>query len=310
MPTVRLVIRYDGTHFSGWQRQRGVRTVQACLEEAAATLVHAPVIVRAAGRTDAGVHALAQVASVRVERTIPERGWRLGLTARLPEDISVLDARTVDDAFDPRRASAGKRYRYLLQCTPMRDPLLRDRAWHIHGELDLERLRREAADLVGTHDFRAFRAADCERDTTVRTLFRVTVVPDFRGETGVVAIEVEGTAFLKNMVRVIVGTLVDVARGRLPEGTVRARLADGDRTRAGITAPPQGLYLDEVWLHPAWLLPDDVLRPRPAYAEAFIAERLAQGPALRTDGAAVTGDPAVDTAAMLPAEQPTAEATP
>lgn len=309
MPTVRLVIRYDGTHFSGWQRQRGVRTVQECIEEAAAVLVHEPVVVRAAGRTDAGVHALAQVAAVRVARDLPSRGWRLGLTARLPGDIAVLDARTVDDQFDPRRASAGKRYRYLLQCTPMRDPLLRDRAWHIHGDLDLDLLRREAALLTGTHDFRAFRAADCERDTTVRTLFRVGIVPDFRGEAGVVAIEVEGTAFLKNMVRVIVGTLVDVARGRLAEGTVRERLADGDRTRAGITAPPQGLYLDEVWLHPAWLLPDDVLRPRPAYAEAFITERLAHSAAIRVDGASVTGDPAVDTAAMLPARLPPSTAT-
>ncbi len=300
MPTIRLVLRYDGTHFSGWQRQRGVRTVQETVEEAAGALVGEEVVVRAAGRTDAGVHALGQVAMVRVHRTIPDRGWRLGLTARLPPDVSVRDARTVDDAFDPRRASAGKRYRYLLHLCPVRDPLLHNRAWHLHGRVDLDLLRREAADLLGTHDFRAFRAADCERETTVRTLFRVEVLDGYRGEPGLVALEVEGTAFLKNMVRILVGTLVDVARGRLPPGTVRARLDDLDRTRGGITAPPQGLYLDEVWLHPAWLLDGDVLTVRPAYAEAFIAERLGGGPAPRPDGASVTGDPAVDTAAMLP----------
>jgi len=301
MPTVRLVLRYDGTHFSGWQRQRGVRTVQAVVEEAAGVLIGEPVVVRAAGRTDAGVHALGQVAMVKTPRSIPDRGWKLGLTARLPADVSVLDARAVDDTFDPRRASAGKRYRYLLLLNPIRDPLLRDRAWHLHGRVDLDRLRDEARALLGTHDFRAFRAADCERDTTVRTLFRVEALPDFRGEPGLLAIEVEGTAFLKNMVRILVGTLVDVARGRLPPGTVRARLDDLDRTRAGITAPPQGLYLDEVWLHPAWLLDGDFLRPRPAYADAMIAARLALGPTPQPDGAPLTGDPAVDTAALRPA---------
>ncbi|MFO0625239.1 MAG: tRNA pseudouridine(38-40) synthase TruA [Polyangiales bacterium] len=271
MPTVRLVVRYDGASFSGWQRQRGVPTVQEALEDAASAMSVARVTVRGAGRTDAGVHALAQVASFETPAEIPAHGWRLGLNARLPPTVAVWDARTVREGFDPRRASAGKRYRYVLHAHPDRDPLLHRRAWHLYGPLDLDLMRAEAAALVGTHDFRAFRAADCERLTTVRALWRVDVRRGFGARDDLVAVEVEGTAFLKNMVRVIVGTLVDVGRGRLPAGTVRARLADGDRTRGGITAPPDGLYLDEVFLRPEWREVDDVLRPRPPGADEALA---------------------------------------
>ncbi len=271
MPTLRLIVRYDGTGLSGWQRQRGVPTVQEHLEIAASAIACEPITMRASGRTDAGVHALAQVVSFRTTASVPEKGWKLGLTAKLPPQVSVLDARVAADDFDPRRASAGKRYRYLLLASPVRDPLLRERAWHIWGDLDLELMEREARSFLGAHDFDAFRAADCDRVGTRRHLWRVAVIPRWHGHEGLVAIEVEGTAFLKNMVRIITGTLVDVGRGRLPEGTVRARLEDGDRTRAGMTAPAQGLYLDEVFLKPEWLLHDDVLRPRPDYADAVLA---------------------------------------
>ncbi|MBI5513602.1 MAG: tRNA pseudouridine(38-40) synthase TruA [Deltaproteobacteria bacterium] len=268
MPTIRLVVRYDGTDYSGWQRQRGVPTVQETLEAAIASMASEPVTVRGAGRTDAGVHALAQVASFTVSRVIPVQGWLHGLNGKLPPSIAVTDARVAQDDFDPRRASGGKRYRYLLHAHPVRDPFLCDRAWHVHHPLDLDALETEARALVGTHDFRAFRAADCERKTTVRTLFRVAVSRSWAGRPNLVAIEVEGTAFLKNMVRVLVGTLVDVARERLPPGTVDARLRDGDRTQSGITAPPQGLYLDEVFLRPQYLLPEDVLRAAPELPDA------------------------------------------
>lgn len=270
MPTHRLIVRYDGTGLSGWQRQRGVPTVQEALEDAAATIAGERVTVRGAGRTDAGVHALAQVVSFRTKAHVPERGWKLGLTSKLPPQVAVLDARVVANDFDPRRASAGKRYRYLVHAAPVRDPLLRERAWHIWGDLDLARMESEAQALVGEHDFNAFRAADCDRVSARRHIWRVAIIPCWHGHEGLVAIEVEGTAFLKNMVRIITGTLVDVGRGRLPAGTVKQRLADGDRTRSGMTAPAQGLYLDEVFLRPEWLLADDVLRPRPDYADAVL----------------------------------------
>ncbi len=271
MPTVRLIVRYDGTGLSGWQRQRGVPTVQEHLEIAAATIACEPITMRASGRTDAGVHALAQVVSFRTKLTIPDKGWKLGLTSKLPPQVAVLDAREAREDFDPRRASAGKRYRYLLHTGPVRDPLTRDRAWHLYDNLDLAAMQREAQHLVGEHDFNAFRAADCDRVSARRHIWRVAVIPRWHGHEHLVAIEVEGTAFLKNMVRIITGTLVDVGRARLPEGTVAARLRDGDRTRSGVTAPAQGLYLDEVFLKPEWLLDHDILRPRPAWADAVFA---------------------------------------
>jgi tRNA pseudouridine38-40 synthase len=287
MPTIRLIVRYDGAGLSGWQRQRGVRTVQAELEAAAAAMAGAPVRVHGAGRTDAGVHALAQVASFHTAASIPERGWLLGLNSRLPPEVGVREARVVPDGSDPRRASGGKRYRYLVLASRVRDPLLRDRAWHVHDPLDLGAMERAAAVLVGRHDFRAFRAADCERPTTVRHLFRVALLERHAGHPELLALEVEGTAFLKNMVRIIAGTLVDVGRGRLAEAAVPALLAEGERTRAGITAPPHGLYLDEVFVRAEYRLPDDSLRERPAHAEAMMAA--SGGP-----GCGSSGDPADD----------------
>lgn len=268
MPTVRLVVRYDGAHFSGWQRQRGVPTVQEALEDAASALSVSRVIIRGAGRTDAGVHAHGQLAAFRTPKEIAPHGWRLGINGRLPPSVAVWDARIVRDDFEPRRASAGKRYRYLIHAHPDRDPMLHRRAWFLYGPLDVDAMRAEAEYFAGTHDFRAFRAADCERKTTVRTVWSVTVQRGFAGRNDIVCIEVVGTAFLKNMVRVMVGTLVDVGRGRRPPGTVRDRLADGDRSRSGITAPPDGLYLDEVFVRPEWLEENDVLSLGPSGASA------------------------------------------
>lgn len=270
MATIRLIVRYDGASLSGWQRQRNARTVQEELERSASEMAGETVRIHGAGRTDAGVHALGQVASFETTAQIPMKGWRLGLNSKLPPEISVIEAREVPDGFDPRRASAGKRYRYLILNAASRDPLLRERAWHVYDKLDLDALERGAAKLVGVHDFRGFRAADCERDSTVRHVFRVALRRDFAGVPSLLALEVEGTAFLKNMVRIITGTLVDTGRGRLAESVIDDVLATGDRTRAGITAPPHGLYLDEVWIRPEYRLPDDSLALRPSYADAIL----------------------------------------
>lgn len=267
MPTIRLIVRYDGAHLSGWQRQRNARTVQEELERCASEMAGETVRIHGAGRTDAGVHALAQVASFDTNATIPMKGWRLGMNSKLPPEIAVMEAREVPAGFDPRRASAGKRYRYLISNNPSRDPLLRDRAWHIYDPLDLDAIERSAAKLVGSHDFRGFRAADCERTSTVRHLFRVALLRGFNGNPTLYGLEVEGTAFLKNMVRIITGTLFDIGRGRLNESTIEHVLTTGDRTKAGITAPPQGLYLDEVWIRPEFRVADDSLQLRPTYAD-------------------------------------------
>ncbi len=242
MRTLRLVVEYDGTDFVGWQRQREGRTVQGCLEAAFAAMVGQPVRVKGAGRTDAGVHAEGQVAAADVEVSIPVLGFCKGLNGHLPLDIAVLSVEDAEPGFDPRRTSRGKVYRYTIWNHPVRSPLRARTSWHVRGPLDVDRMRAAAALLIGEHDFRGFRAADCGRLSTQRTIRRITIT---RGGA-LLAIEVEGTAFLKNMVRIIAGTLVAVGRGALTLDDVRTVLTGGDRTLAGETAPPQGLTLVRV----------------------------------------------------------------
>ena len=242
---VLLTVAYDGEHFAGWARQEGSRTVQDVLRGAITTMDPSVVEVRGASRTDAGVHAEGQVAAFDTERDIEARGWVLGLNAALPDDVAVRAARQVPAGFEPRAVSRGKRYRYRLLLDPVRDPLLRGRAWRVGHPLDLEKMEREAGLLVGTFDFRAFRSARDERTNTVRTISRVTID---RERDRVVGIVVEGSAFMHNMVRIISGTLVDVARGHLDEGAVTRAISSGARDDLGTTAPSHGLCLEKVEL--------------------------------------------------------------
>lgn len=250
---VLLTVGYDGEQFSGWASQTagGVRTVSDVLAGAIASMDPAASAPRGASRTDAGVHAEGQVAAFDSTRDIEPRGWVLGLNAALPDDVAVRAARVVPVGFEPRAAARGKRYRYRVLLDPVRDPLLRGRAWRVGHPLDLERMAREAARLEGTHDFRAFRSARDERQVTERTLRRVALDIEGPGPAAgarVVAIVVEGSAFMHNMVRIIAGTLVDVARGQLEEGAVTRAIASGKREDLGTTAPSHGLVLEQVEL--------------------------------------------------------------
>lgn len=240
--TLRLLIEYDGTDFCGWQRQLNQRTVQQCLEEAFAAMTGAHLHVQGAGRTDAGVHADGQVASVEVASRIPALGFLRGLNTHLPRDIAVLDVADVAAGFNARHSARGKIYRYRIWNHPVRSPRNARQAWHVFAPLDVHAMREAADVLTGEHDYRAFRAADCERKTTVRLLRRFEV----QREGGLITCEVEGTAFLKNMVRILVGTLVAVGHGKMTADHVRALLKNGDRTKAGMTAPAQGLTLATV----------------------------------------------------------------
>lgn len=241
---IRLVVEYDGTGLSGYQRQQNGPTVQQHLEEALAKLLVHEVSVSGASRTDAGVHARAQVVLFHTERTIPLVGIRRGLNSMLPDSIAVRDASEVPDDFHPRFSATGKHYRYTVLSAPDRSPRLRDRAWHVREPLDLAAMRAAAAVLVGQHDFAAFRAAGCSARTTVRRIDTIdlTETPD-----GLLLIDVRGNAFLRNMVRILAGTLVDVGVGRLTALQVGEILAAKDRTQGGRTAPPQGLELLEVF---------------------------------------------------------------
>jgi len=246
MPRVRLTVEYDGTDFVGWQRQPNGRSVQEVLEKALAELLGKTVPTAAAGRTDAGVHALGQVVAFDAPRALPPKAYVRGLSGLLPGDVAVVEAEEVPAEFDPRRWATGKRYRYLISRRQVRAPLLRRTHWEVFSALDVEAMQAAASPLIGTHDFSSFRAADCEAPHPRRTLRELEV----QTVGAILRIEVEGTAFLKHMVRNIVGSLVEVGRGRRAPGWIGEVLAAKDRTRAGPTAPAHGLTLVEVTYGP------------------------------------------------------------
>jgi tRNA pseudouridine38-40 synthase len=243
MPVVKLTLEYDGTRYAGWQVQPNGLAVQEVVERALAELHKAPRRVTAAGRTDAGVHARGQVVSFAEERPLPTSAYVQGMNALLPADVAVRAASLEPDGFDARRSASGKRYRYRILNAATRAPLQRLYAWEIFRPLDIAAMRAAAAPLVGRHDFAAFQAADCAAHHAVREVRRLDV--DAAGER--LDVVVEATAFVKHMVRNIVGTLVEVGLGRRDSQSIPALLAGRDRTQAGRTAPPQGLSLEEVF---------------------------------------------------------------
>jgi tRNA pseudouridine38-40 synthase len=239
----KLTIAYDGREFEGWQRQKTKRTVQYELEKALARLLGKHTTLLASGRTDAGVHALGQVVSFDAETHHSTETIRRALCNYLPDDIAILRVQEMAGQFRSVADSIRKRYRYVLQDGQKRDVFARHYAWHSWRELNVELMREAAQALWGTHDFVAFEGSGSRRVGTVRTIYDLTVEriadPHFRR----VHIEVEADGFLYNMVRNIVGTLVDVGCGRRPVTHAATALASKDRIQAGMTAPPQGLYL-------------------------------------------------------------------
>jgi len=282
MRTIKLTLAYDGADFVGWQSQRNGRSVQATLEETIEKITGQRPSTLASGRTDAGVHALGQVVCFRTESRLPPEVLQRALNAELPRSIAVLDAADVHDGFHATHDALRKRYRYVIHDGPVRDVFVRRYAWQlVHGRLDAEAMQRAASALVGTHDFSSFETTGAPRKTSVRTVYDLSVERDskvagtlrvpsagfsFRSEQGrggadgsgtlpatladFVTLEVEANGFLYNMVRTIVGTLVDVGRGARPEAWPAEVLAARDRRRAGRTAPPQGLFLVSVQYSP------------------------------------------------------------
>jgi tRNA pseudouridine38-40 synthase len=238
---LRLTIEYEGEAYQGWQVQPGGPTVQEVLEKALATALREPVRVRGAGRTDAGVHACGQVAAVRVTR-VPVDLDRLqkSLNALTPDDIAIREIAVVDDAFDPRRDARSRVYEYRILNARTPSPFWRRHAWHIALPLDAGAMDAAAAALVGEHDFAAFCGADAE---PVRSTVRRVLESRVQTPQSLLVYRVEATAFLKHMVRNIVGTLVEVGLGQRAPESLADILAGRDRTRAGATAPPHGLTL-------------------------------------------------------------------
>lgn len=245
MRHLKLTIAYDGTGLVGWQRQASGVSVQGLLEAALAVLEGAPVVVSGAGRTDAGVHALGQVASIALGRAIAPRSLVKALNMHLPPAVRVLDAEEVGPDFHARFRATAKRYRYRIWNGTVLSPFERPYVWHVPWPpLDVPAMQAAASRLVGTHDFAAFQGAGTDVETSVRTLWSSEVV-ETEPQPGarLVTYEVRGGGFLRHMVRAIAGTLVEVGRGfRTPE-SMDDVLASRSRGTAGRTAPPAGLFL-------------------------------------------------------------------
>lgn len=243
MRNFKVMMAYRGTAYHGFQRQKNAYTVQQAVEEALSELLGEEVTIYGCSRTDAGVHARQFCFSFRTDNPIPERGIVFGTNALLDDDIAILSCEQAQDDFHARFCCKGKEYEYIVHNSEIKDPFYSDGAYRSRAKLDAELLDREAKDYLGEHDFKAFCSADCEKENTVRCISRFDVGRD--GE--LVRFTVSGNGFLYNMVRIMVGTLLHICEGKLPQGCIPALLESRDRTLAGRTLPPQGLYLNKVF---------------------------------------------------------------
>jgi tRNA pseudouridine38-40 synthase len=244
MRNIRLLLEYDGTRYHGWQRQADAATIQQTLEEALERLTKEKVALIGSGRTDAGVHALGQVANFRLKSTIPLKAFHDGLNSMLPSDIAVLSATEAPPEFHARKSALHKTYAYRILNRGNRSPVHRHYAWWIAPPLDLEALTAAAAFLPGEHDFTAFRASGSDNKNPVREVLAAA----WRDEPGGwLSFTITATGFLRGMVRSLVGTMVEVGKGKAPATKLAELLGSGARYLAGPTAPPQGLYLVEVF---------------------------------------------------------------
>lgn len=244
---LRLHIAYEGTEYCGWQIQPDEPTVEGELLKAAATILDTSpddIRMQGASRTDSGVHAEGQVAHLDCDPG-GRRLWEMvrGLNGLTADDIGVQRVEEAPEGFDARFSSAGKRYRYRIWNHRFEHPLRHRHLWRVGRSLDIGRMKLAASKLEGDHDFEAFRTADCDSESTRRIMHRV----DVEADGPEISVIVEGNAFLKYMVRVMVGTLVDIAAESLPEGTVERMFETGERGEGGITAPSKGLTLEEVF---------------------------------------------------------------
>ena len=254
MQRYKLTIAYRGTRYHGWQQQPmlasykgekpaggvGIPTIQATLAKAVVSVVNHPVVMHGSSRTDAGVHAKGQIVHFDTDQTqIPIEGMRLAINARLPEDIVVRSIEPVDRSFDAIRSTRRKRYQYVIRNASDRSPFSGDLAWHRWQPLDVAAMVRGAAHLIGEHDFASFSKPKHGRAGTVRTIYKLPIVQ----RPPLIVFGIEGNGFLWQMIRIIVGTLVEVGMGNRDADVIATMLAAKDRTAAGPTAPAHGLYL-------------------------------------------------------------------
>ncbi|MYB88982.1 MAG: tRNA pseudouridine(38-40) synthase TruA [Proteobacteria bacterium] len=261
---IALGIEYDGSPFCGWQRQKGTDTIQQALEDAVSRVADAPVRLSAAGRTDTGVHATEQVVHFDCEAQRENRGWVLGVNSYLPDSVSVLWAKPVDDDFHARYSAISRQYRYVIDNRPVRPAIFRERVTWVHQPLDYTRMQQAASCLQGTHDFTSYRALACQAKSPVRTVHELTVqrFDEF------VFLDIRADGFLHHMVRNIAGVLIAIGKAEQEVDWAGTVLERRDRTLGGVTAPPAGLYLVKV-----------------QYDGKYGLDPAVQWPAIGTDGA-------------------------
>ena len=247
MKNIAVKIMYDGTLYHGWQFQKNGITVQQRIEEVLSTLTDQKVSVTGCSRTDAGVHALEYVFNFKSDTRIPIEKLPYAINNHLvDDDIVAVSAWYESDDFNARFSSSGKRYIYKIHNSNIQNPFTSKYSWFVPYTLNIEEMQKAAADFLGTHDFSAFMAAGGSQKTTVRTIRDISVSKSTEWQEGI-EIEVEADAFLYNMVRIIAGTLVDVGVGRIKWQDIKEIINSLDRTRAGMTAPPEGLFLKKVF---------------------------------------------------------------
>lgn len=239
---IKLTIAYNGKNFLGWQKQKNSLGIQGELEYACKSIFNKKDIeITGSGRTDAGVHALGQVANFKVDTTIPIEKLPEIFNHKLPKDISVIDAVEVDKSFHSRHTAKRKTYRYQIYKSRLRSPFLKDFSYQVKYDLDIDKMKKEIVHLIGEHDFAGFMSSGSSVKNTVREIYSAQIIL----ENDLIILEIEGNGFLYNMVRIIVGTMVDIGRGKITE-SLDEIIKSKDRKRAGHTAPPQGLFLKEV----------------------------------------------------------------
>lgn len=243
MRNIKITLRYDGEKYHGWQIQKNGITVQEVVEGAIQKLFGIRPHVIGCSRTDSGVHAKKYAASFKLDTTIPCDRLPYALNRFLPRDVVCIGAEDVSEDFDAQKSAVGKTYTYCILNTQYQDPFFNSRAWHYRYELDIDKMRKAAQHFVGTHDFIGFAAAGFTVNTTVRTIYSVDILKN--GD--MIEIKISGNGFLYNMVRIIAGTLIFVGNGKIKPEDIPDIISSKDRTRAGITAPPDGLYLTEVF---------------------------------------------------------------
>lgn len=243
MKNIKLIIEYDGTNYSGWQIQNNAITIQGILQEAIKDLTKEEIKLIGSGRTDGRVHAIGQVANFVTNSSIPGQKYKYALKSLLPDDITIMGSEEVDINFHSRFDAIGKRYKYLVYNEELPRALYRNYTCHVPYEIDLNEMILASKEFIGTYDFQAFMATNSEVNSTIRTINNIEI----EKKDDLIEFIIEGNSFLRNMVRIIVGTLLYVGLGKIKKEDVKKIILDGKRENAGPTAPPQGLYLEKVF---------------------------------------------------------------